>query len=276
MTDKSACKYWDCGWCYAPNYLKTNAINSTCVNPYECPISPLSEPVQYETPMTEIEALKAQIKVLEAKLSLLEEIEKHKSPAEEAYKRVYGNYPTGEYSWIVFKKGYKSAQEDYKVGKFQPTPQEPEDNEWKSVALRFGEKLSDVGPDGYYELSPDAWFRWAVFTYGKGQQVKELVKESVKWCEENPEKSVEDYLQRGERVHKEMEELITKIHDGYEVVEYQSTDTEMLEFLLNQFQAHNLKMNGESDWVFMNSGFPMSRAKGRSARDAVITAMGAK
>ena len=37
MTDTNACKYWDCGWCYAPNYLKTNAINSTCVNPYECP-----------------------------------------------------------------------------------------------------------------------------------------------------------------------------------------------------------------------------------------------
>ena len=51
------------------------------------------------------------------------------------------------------------------------------------------------------------------------------------------------------------------------------TDTEMLEFLLNQFQAHNLKMNGESDWVLMNGGFPMNRAKGRSARDAVITAM---
>ena len=54
------------------------------------------------------------------------------------------------------------------------------------------------------------------------------------------------------------------------------TDTEILEFLLNQFQAHNLQMNGESDWVFMNGGFPMSRAKGRSARDAVITAMEAK
>ena len=64
----TACKYWDCGWCYAPNYLKTNSINSTCVNPYKCPISPLSEPVQYETPMTEIEELKAQIKVLEKKL----------------------------------------------------------------------------------------------------------------------------------------------------------------------------------------------------------------
>ena len=54
------------------------------------------------------------------------------------------------------------------------------------------------------------------------------------------------------------------------------TDTEILEFLLNQFQAHSLKMNGESAWVFVNSGFPMNRAKGKSARDAVITAMGAK
>mgnify|MGYP000423297490 CR=1 FL=1 len=56
----------------------------------------------------------------------------------------------------------------------------------------------------------------------------------------------------------------------------QPSDTEILEFLLNQFQAHSLKMNGESDWVFINTGFPMSRAKGRTARDAVINAMRAK
>ena len=54
------------------------------------------------------------------------------------------------------------------------------------------------------------------------------------------------------------------------------TDTEILEFLLNQFKSHSLKMNGESEWMFMNGGFPMSRAKGRTARDAVITAMRAK
>ena len=54
------------------------------------------------------------------------------------------------------------------------------------------------------------------------------------------------------------------------------TDTEILEFLLNQFQSHSLQMNGESAWVFMNSGFPMNHAKGRSARDAVIAAMRAK
>jgi hypothetical protein len=51
------------------------------------------------------------------------------------------------------------------------------------------------------------------------------------------------------------------------------TDTEILEFLLNQFQAHNLKMNGESDWVFMNGGSRMNYLKGKTVRDAVITAM---
>ena len=54
------------------------------------------------------------------------------------------------------------------------------------------------------------------------------------------------------------------------------TDTEILEFLLNQFKSHSLQMNGESDWVFINTGFPMSRAKGQTARDAVIAAMRAK
>ena len=53
-------------------------------------------------------------------------------------------------------------------------------------------------------------------------------------------------------------------------------DTEILEFLLNQFQAQSLKMNGESEWVFKNGGFPMNMAKGKSARDAVINAMEAK
>jgi hypothetical protein len=54
------------------------------------------------------------------------------------------------------------------------------------------------------------------------------------------------------------------------------TDTEILEFLLNQFQSHSLQMNGESAWVFMSSGFPMNHAKGQTVRDAVITAMRAK
>jgi hypothetical protein len=146
--------------------------------------------------MNEIEKTEGEIKVLQAKLELLKEIEKHKSPAEEAFKEVYGYYPeVCERSvWVAFQKGYEAAQKDYKVGEYQPTSQEQEDNEWKSVALRFGEKLSGYLSDGYYELSPNAWFRWAVFTYGKHQQIKDAVRESVKWHREHQNESVEDYL----------------------------------------------------------------------------------
>ena len=48
---------------------------------------------------------------------------KPKSPAEEAYKRVYGAYPPTTPSvsnfedtrWIAFQKGYNASQKDYKV-----------------------------------------------------------------------------------------------------------------------------------------------------------------
>jgi hypothetical protein len=84
--------------------------------------------------MTEIEKTEGEIKVLQAKLELLKEMENHKSPAEEAYKRVY-NYspPTSPYvsnfedtRWRAFELGYRASQEDYKVGEYQPSPQTPE------------------------------------------------------------------------------------------------------------------------------------------------------
>ena len=84
---------------------------------------PLSEPVKYETPMTEneeeIEEVKAQLKVLEKKLSFLEELEKTKSPVEEAYKDWCGQYPEletdSEYDdmrWQGFRAGYHFAYEE--------------------------------------------------------------------------------------------------------------------------------------------------------------------
>ena len=34
----NTCKYWDCGWCYAPDNVETNADSqSACVNPSLCP-----------------------------------------------------------------------------------------------------------------------------------------------------------------------------------------------------------------------------------------------
>ena len=106
--------------------------------------------------MTEIEELKAQIKVLEKKLSFLEELEKTKSPCEKAFKEFYGAYPITDIAdtswdsdgWVYFEAGYNAAQKDYKVGEFQ----EQEEQKWDAV------------------------------------------RESVKWCEEHPDKDPLDCL----------------------------------------------------------------------------------
>jgi hypothetical protein len=69
--------------------------------------------------MTEIEKTEGEIKVLQAKLELLKEMENHKSPAEEAFKRVYYRYPDKldvEHGvWDIFEKGYNASKEDCKV-----------------------------------------------------------------------------------------------------------------------------------------------------------------
>ena len=188
--------------------------------------------------MTEIEELKAQIKVLEAKLSFLEEKEKHKSPCEEAYKRVYGFYPeTYEDSWSSFQDGYIASQKDYKVGEYQPTPQEPEDSEWKSVALRFGRKLPVILPYSYNELSPDAWFRWAVFTYGKHQQIKDAVRESVKWCEENPDKDPLDWLKPQTPMKTKAQEVLYAYMDVERDLSQPKILIHTLKELINQLQV---------------------------------------
>jgi molecular chaperone DnaK (HSP70) len=83
----------------------------------------------------EIEKTKAEIKVLEAKLSFLEELQNHKTLCEEAYKKVYGNYPdTGIGNghsyiwWDVFKKGYNAAKEE-KVSEYPYKKYTPEETE---------------------------------------------------------------------------------------------------------------------------------------------------
>ena len=69
--------------------------------------------------MTDIEKTEAEIKVLQKKLELLKEIEKRKSPVEEAYKDWWGQYPElktdSEYDdmrWAGFQAGFQAAYEE--------------------------------------------------------------------------------------------------------------------------------------------------------------------
>ena len=154
--------------------------------------------------MTEtIQQVKEDIAILQEKLQKLEEIEKHKTPCEIAYRDWWGWYPTTTWQndidrWNAFEKGYNAS----KVTEVEPSMincvllGNPPDgyvawnmwydemgskgilhnlkisskeyqpkNEWKTVALLFGKKLPVIPPYGYDELSPNAWYMWVVFNY---------------------------------------------------------------------------------------------------------------
>jgi len=94
--------------------------------------------------MTEIQKVKAEIKMLEKKLSFLEELEKTKSPVEEAFKRVYGRYPVTDIAdtcwdgstWTNFEQGYNAAYEE----KVSQEPEE-ESEELKTLHQLFHETV---------------------------------------------------------------------------------------------------------------------------------------
>jgi len=48
------CKYWDCGWCYAPNDIKTNATQSGCFEPEHCPYLKSQNQMTNETDIAKV------------------------------------------------------------------------------------------------------------------------------------------------------------------------------------------------------------------------------
>jgi hypothetical protein len=174
--------------------------------------------------MTEtIQQLKEDIAILQMKLQKLEETQMTLEKSgefsivsyngETYYHNLYddicgGWYKTdtdGEVFYLVEDETERKLEKLYQE---QVVVKEPEDNEWKTVALGFGENLSAIGPCGYYDFSPGEWVEWALNAYektaddylrllkkGKEKEQKwDVVRESVKWCEEHPDESVEDYL----------------------------------------------------------------------------------
>jgi hypothetical protein len=114
------CKYFDCGWCYAPiDVVTSKSSQGSCNYPEHCPYLKTEMTKKMDT----VESIEAQIKMLQSKLEFYKELEKTKSPVEEAYKDWYGAYPTDgiavDDSWDAFQAGYNAAQKDYKVGEHQ-------------------------------------------------------------------------------------------------------------------------------------------------------------
>lgn len=106
--------------------------------------------------MTEtIQQLKEDIAILQEKLQKLEELEITKTPVEEAYKDWWGEYP-GDENWTSDATRWQGFQAGYNAA--------------------YEEKVSEE------QLATQ-----------KGN-IKTLVEESVRWCEENPDKDPLDCL----------------------------------------------------------------------------------
>ena len=128
--------------------------------------------------MDEIEEVKAQLKVLQSKLSFLEELSKTQSPIEKAFYRVYGCYPpttpsvsnSEDERWSNFQKGYNASKDEC--------------SEWKNAALLFGEELVSIIPCGYYDMTAEEWVKWAKGAYEKNSDdLLKLVREKQRKCE---------------------------------------------------------------------------------------------
>jgi hypothetical protein len=140
----------------------------------------------------EIEKTKAEIKVLEAKLYLLEELKKQKSPVEIAFKDSYGIYPdelktTDDFNCLnSFRRGYIAAKQE-KVSDYQPTPQTPE-----QVAQGLRDAMKTAKAEGVfdepepkeatlYDLIADWWDEIFVNGNPSGQNIESLVEKISEW-----------------------------------------------------------------------------------------------
>ena len=179
----------------------------------------------------------------------VEKFEKSKEPEKWDIK-VETDYLTGKarHKWnIVDKDG-----NDYK-----PTPQEPEDDEWTIEKLQ--EKNWYVDAKTLLKSKEPE----------KEQQIKELVKESVKWCEEHPNESVEDYLRpkTPEQTEKSLKEAFVKAQQTEEWKETQrkidgKNPPEFLKFELRQ-NLTDLIYDWWEDVFAKNSNDDMENCIGR-------------
>jgi hypothetical protein len=112
---------------------------------------------------SDIEKTEAEIKVLQKKLELLKEIEKHKSPVEEAYKDWWGQYPELETDskyddtrWKGFRAGYHFAYEE------KVKEDNYNDKSQPRMEFSFGGKFEVVSynDEVYYRLEFPDEFYW--------------------------------------------------------------------------------------------------------------------
>jgi hypothetical protein len=111
--------------------------------------------------MTKDEALRLALEALENSVDLVRE---------DAYnaEELYGNYPARQGK----VRGLKVLADDHeKAITAIKAALEAKDEPvaWDDAAIRLGEELSSVGPDGYYDMDAKEWLDWAMEQNPRGK-----------------------------------------------------------------------------------------------------------
>ena len=67
---------------------------------------------------------------------------------------------------------------------------------WKNAAMRLGEELSSVGPDGYYDMTAEQWLDWAMDQRPTGKQSLQVEKQKPVAAQHrfrHPQKTMPDW-----------------------------------------------------------------------------------
>lgn len=76
------CRYWDCGWCYAPEDVKNNSVQGGCFEPEYCPYKKSQMTNQQPPVIIEIGGVKYQ------------RVEEPKPPTlYDTFCEIHGDYP---------------------------------------------------------------------------------------------------------------------------------------------------------------------------------------
>ena len=57
----------------------------------------------------------------------------------------------------------------YTINELNAWADEKEKQTWRNAAIRIGEELSSVGPDGYYDMDAWKWLEWAIEQEPRGK-----------------------------------------------------------------------------------------------------------
>ena len=107
----------------------------------------------------------------------------------------------------------KTTRPWYTIDELNEWADKYQNQEWRNAAIRLGEELASVGPDGYYNMEAKDWLNWAMENVKPSQSKQEqgepkewvsLTDEEIQECLQGlPTQTIDVYVRRIEAKLKE-------------------------------------------------------------------------